>query len=221
MSTSPETAGTPVTVTSAVFAPLPGARREVDVRPAGDSARTGAAGYAAGWAQGVAAAAANERAALAAHAAAAQAQRAAAAAALEQALSALDDAAEQMRRRLAPVIDATADVLVAAAADLAEVVVGHELADAEHRGRRALARALAAAPEHEDVLVALHPDDLALLAELPAAGTTPGGRGVRLTADPGLQPGDALAHFPGGLVDARVSTALARLRGSLRSGGRS
>jgi flagellar assembly protein FliH len=202
-----------------VFAPLPQVRREVDVTGGPSAPATSAAGYAAGWAQGVAAAAAGERAALAAHAEAAETQRAQLAGAVARALAALDDAAAQMRAHAVPAVDATADALVAAAADLAEVLVGHELTEAEGRGRRALARALAAAPAHDDVTVSLHPDDLAVLGDLagPDAPAGASGRDVRLAADPALAPGDAVAHYPGGRVDARVATGLARMRAGLRS----
>jgi flagellar assembly protein FliH len=204
----------------AVFAPLPRQHRELDVTgsPA-TAAPTGAAGYAAGWAQGTAAAAAAERAALARRDAAAEADRAAFAAAADRALAALDAAADQMRRHAVPAVDAVADQLVGAAAELAEVLLGHELSEAEGRGRRALARALAAAPAHEDVVVALNPDDLALLGAH-APGGQAHGRDVRLTADPALAPGDALARFAGGQVDARVSTGLVRMRSTLRAGER-
>ncbi len=205
MSTSPE-------VVAAVFAPLPTVRREVDVT--GSASSSSAAGYAAGWAQGVAAAAVSERSVLAAHAEAAAADRAATAEALHRALGALDAAAAQMRAHAVPTIDATADALVAAAADLAEVLIGDELTDTETSGRRALARALAATPAHEEVRVHLHPADVELLSQAGA------GRDVVLVADPALAPGDALARFAGGQVDARISTGLARLRATLRSGGR-
>ena len=206
------------------FAPAPHGRSGVDGAAADDGAshRSRSAGYAAGWAQGVAAAAVNERAALAAHEAAAEAQRDALRRAFDRALAALDDAAAQMRGRIVPTVDATADVLVAAAADLAEMLLGHELTDSQTRGRRALERALAAAPEHSDVVVSLHPLDLQLLEHAGATGATASShrRTVQLTQDPSLHPGDAVAHFPGGQVDARVSTAMARLRASLRSAER-
>ncbi len=224
------------TVTAKVFSPLTRMLGEVarghepapgdafEASAAADAAqadpRAHAAGYAAGWAQGVAAAAVHEREALAAHQDAADAHRDELRHAVDQALSALDAAADQMRSRIVPTIDATADVLVASAADLAEVLLGHELADSQTRGRTALARALAAAPEHSDVVVTLHPVDRQLLDAAGVTGATERGRGVALTDDPALTPGDAIAHFAGGQVDARISTAMARLRASLRSARR-
>lgn len=233
------------TVSAAVFSPLPRDARALQARASAptvapdpfapsfpshdvaadrspDSGRSHAVGYAAGWAQGVAAAAVNERAALAAHEVAAEDQRDQLRRAFDRALSALDDAAAQMRGRIVPTVDATADVLVAAAADLAEMLLGHELTDSQTRGRRALERALTAAPEHSDVMVSLHPLDLRLLEEAGVTGATVSshGRSVALTEDGSLHPGDAIAHFPGGQVDARISTAMARLRASLRSAER-
>lgn len=232
-------------VSAAVFSPLPRDARALQARASAppvapdpfapsfqdeavdaaehpDARRARTAGYAAGWAQGVAAAAVNERAALAAHEASAEDQRDQLRRAFDRALSALDDAAAQMRGRIVPTVDATADVLVAAAADLAEMLLGHELTDSQTRGRRALERALAAAPEHSDVVVSLHPLDLQLLeqAGVTGAAVSSHGRSVQMTEDGSLHPGDAIAHFPGGQVDARISTAMARLRASLRSAER-
>lgn len=220
MSTSPS---------AAVFSPIPQRTAESPASAAAPAAAQ-AAGYAAGWAQGVAAAAANERVALAEVAATAAAERGQLLTAALAALSALDAAAAQMRARTAPGVDEAVDVLASAAVDLAEVVVGQHVTEAggAARGRAALDRALAAAPEHEDVVVRLNPADLALLDGLTggaalavgALATGGGRRSVELVADTGLRAGDAVADFPGGSVDARITTALGRMRAALRTSTR-
>ncbi|TXR55069.1 FliH/SctL family protein [Quadrisphaera setariae] len=224
MSTSPELLAP--SISAAVFAPITGLRRGPAAAPAAPvpDAASSAAGYAAGWAQGVAAAAAREADAAAAAAAAAAAERAQLRAAVAVAVAALEAAAQQLRERTAQPVAEAADAVAAGAVDLAEVLIGHELdaADARARATAAISRALSASPEEEVVQVRINPGDLAALRavdpeqEVAALG---GRTGVELTADPRLASGDAVADFPGGSVDARIDTALARMRSVLRGGG--
>lgn len=221
MSTSPEHAG----ASTAVFTPLPGSRAVVDpsATAAAFSARdvahaSQASGYAAGWTQGVAAAAEEERRVVAALRAQAAAEREALRAEVTRALDALARAADDLRSRTTPQLDAVADAVAIAVVDLAEVVIGREIEDDGMRGLTALRRALDAAPGHADITVRLNPDDLAALGDLHGVE---GVRGlaegqVTVLPDPRLAPGDAFAEFPGGLVDARTDTALLRIRGQLR-----
>ena len=223
MSTWPDVLSTSATPPAQRFAPSPlSAPPSADARAAAAAGR--ASGYAAGWAQGSAAAAVREGELRSQLEAQAQAQREQLTARVQAALAALEVAAEEMRQRTAPAVQDACDLLAATAVELAEVVVGREVADDPERGRTALQRALAAAPEHDQVVVRLNPDDLAVLKrtgepadELLAGGTR---RGLELLPDPALAAGDALADFPGGQVDARISTALERMRSSLRSGAR-
>jgi flagellar assembly protein FliH len=128
-----------------------------------------------------------------------------------------------MNARTTPRVDDIVDLLASAAIDLAEVVVGREVRDAEGRGLTALRRALASAPEHEDVVVRLHPADLAAVTsgDVTALLAERAGAAVDLVSDTGVLPGDAVAEFPGGSVDARVATALTRMRTALRGAPRS
>ncbi|WP_205862927.1 FliH/SctL family protein [Planosporangium thailandense] len=171
-----------------------------------------AAGYAAGWAQGrqqaelIAEAVRREIAAEARDAAEAQSAR------VEQALIAISRAVADLEQRMVPVVDHLENLVVETAFILAEAVLGRELTCAEQPGRDALARALALAPTGCPVTVRLHPTDHETVT-----GGQPGpveieGRTVTLLADPGLQPGDAVAECDATTIDARIAPALARAR---------
>ncbi len=125
-------------------------------------------------------------------------------------LAVLNSAVRALHARNAPVLSAAEDVLAAAAVELAEAVLGEELSDGEKSARSALERALSAAVPSEIVTVRMNPADLAVLG-----GTDMSNAEVRLTADPSLAPGDAIAVLPDGFLDARIGTALARAKQAL------
>jgi flagellar assembly protein FliH len=101
------------------------------------------------------------------------------------------------------------DQVVGVAMQIAEVIVGHELAQPDGRGRDAIARALALAPAHGDVTARLHPADIAVLGD---AGTVAPGRMLAIVADPSLTPGDCVVDVASCRIDARISAALERAR---------
>jgi len=101
------------------------------------------------------------------------------------------------------------DQVVATAVEIAETVVGRELETLDGRGRDAIARALALAPERGLVIARLHPADLAVLGD-PAQLQL--GRTLELVADPTLSPGDCILDVSACRVDARIQPALERLR---------
>lgn len=214
---------------AAVFTPLPGSRSSFDGHATAAAfasqnvaATSQASGYAAGWAQGVAAAAEEERRVIAELRARAAAEVAALQAQVAQAITSLEVAADELRARTAPQLDAVADAVAIAVVDLAEVVIGREIADDGTRGFTALRRALDASPTHADITVRLNPEDLAVVEQMRSTEglAALAENQVTIVADPRLAPGDAFAEFPGGLVDARTDTALARIRGQLRGAAR-
>ncbi|CAM5789279.1 FliH/SctL family protein [Cellulomonas persica] len=169
-----------------------------------------AEGFAAGYAAGarraaVDAAATAERVAAEAAAAAVQQREAA-----QRALTVLASAAQAVRALTAPVLAESTATVHAAALELAEAVLGVELADDETSARSILARVLASEPGPGPVTVRLHPADAATLLR---DGAVP--EGLQLEADPALQRGDALAHHADGHVDARIRSALDRARDEL------
>jgi flagellar assembly protein FliH len=101
------------------------------------------------------------------------------------------------------------DQVVGVAVQIAEVIVGHQLAQPDGRGRDAIARALALAPAHGEVTARLHPADIAVIGD---AGTIAPGRMLAIVADPSLTPGDCVVDVASCRIDARISAALERAR---------
>ena len=166
-----------------------------------------AAGYAAGWAKGVQAA----RAVVNAEHEAARRTTETRAAELLQALAAVEAAARRLEQRSVPAVTELEHVLLGAAFDLAEAIVGARLRDDEHRGLDVLRRVLAVAGTGEPVRIRLHPADLQVLrsTDLPP--------GVELVPDPTQAPGDAVANCGATEIDARISAAVERVREQLRT----
>jgi flagellar assembly protein FliH len=112
------------------------------------------------------------------------------------------------------VVLAEADsALAAAAIDLAEAIIGRELDDRENSAKTAVLRAMSIVAIDDVLGVRLHPEDLAVIS---ADGA--GVQGLHLVSDPGLDRGDAVLDVPDGIVDARISTALARAKAVLVGG---
>jgi flagellar assembly protein FliH len=124
----------------------------------------------------------------------------------------LGDAAGDLYAREATARVAIEDQVVSVAFEIAQVLVGHELAHAEAPGRDALARALDFAPEQGHVVARLHPDDLNALGD--PAHLVPG-RSLALVPDPGVQRGDCVVDIAGCRIDARIDGALDRVRAVL------
>ena len=110
-----------------------------------------------------------------------------------------------LHARTSVALAASDEELLATAVALATALVGHELADAEGSALAAVRRALAAADPAPVVAVRLAPEDLEVVAA--ATDVT-----VPLEADATLTRGDAVAVLAEGLVDARITTALERVR---------
>ncbi|MCT9868461.1 hypothetical protein [Paenarthrobacter aurescens] len=177
-------------------------------------------GHAAGYAAGMQAAAAGQRdlqeRLRAEHGDMLDAGRSA----LARSLQLLQAAASAAQQRQEVALEEVQDVLARSAIELAEAILGYELAQGENTARAALARALTplggggaggaggSTGSTGVTSVRLHPGDIAALA---ASGVTEI-TGVELKADATLNPGDAVGEYPNGWIDARISTALERAK---------
>ncbi|MDQ1589308.1 MAG: flagellar assembly protein FliH [Microbacteriaceae bacterium] len=129
---------------------------------------------------------------------------------LDRRVAALDAAAAALAQRTVPLLVDAQDALAGAAIDLAEAILGLELATGENSLRSALARALGDVDAELVHTVRLNPDDLAEMDDDVRERT-----GVRFAPDPTLERGDAVTQFPGGYLDARIGTALERAKAAL------
>lgn len=178
-----------------------------------ESARV--AGHAAGWSAGAraaadAAAAAAQRVAQRTEAAEAEAR-----ARVNDALRTLGAAAGAAAAREAGVVEDATATLVALALELAEAIVGVELSNDELSARAALARALELPAATGPVVVRLNPADLLHVRTMCARGDLDLPAHVTLADDASLERGDAVSELPTGHLDARLGTALQRLRAAL------
>jgi flagellar assembly protein FliH len=126
---------------------------------------------------------------------------------LRNAAAALEAAAATLTAQTVAAHAATDEAMLAAAVDIAELVLGRELLDRPASAIAAVRRALAVAGETPALIVRLHPEDVPAAAAL--ADEHPG---LRFVADPALDRGDAVADLPDGRVDARIGAALDRVR---------
>lgn len=183
-----------------------------DAALAAELERARGAGHAMGFAAGrrdAAEAAAVEAARVALERERAEAVRAAEHAA---ALAVLGRAATAAAARTAPVLADAERRLHAAALELAQAILGHELRDGEHSARAALARVRSQPLQVGGQTVRLHPRDLAALR---AAAAPVDVTGLTLVADAALAVGDAVSEHADGYLDARLTTALDRVRAVL------
>ena len=174
-----------------------------------------AAGFAAGWAQGQRDSEVHTQALHAQLEAEAQEVLAAQQQALRRAAAGLAAAAAALEREVVASATELEDQLLTSAFEIAQAVLGRELELASEPGRDALLRALALAPANRPVVVRVSPADHAALT---AAGGLPPeamGRELTLVPDPQMRSGDALASCDATSIDARIATALDRVKAVL------
>ncbi|MCP3911072.1 MAG: hypothetical protein GY713_08985 [Actinomycetia bacterium] len=129
------------------------------------------------------------------------------------ALDGLDAAAGQLKAEAEKLQIEMDDKLLDLALEVVQVLLDRELEVAEHLGNDALRRALRVAPPVGDIRARLNPIDLAALA---GDGDPVDPRVVELVADHSLDRGDCMLEVGSTLIDARISTALARFREALQ-----
>jgi flagellar assembly protein FliH len=172
-----------------------------------------AEGYAAGFAEGTAAAgqvvAEAERAAadrLAEVQARWERRLVSATAALGAAVRALEEAT-------VPLAEQVRDSVLGTVTTLVEDVLGRELELATSPGMDAVRRALALCPADAPVVVRLHPDDL---AEIPAEALADLPEGVTVLGDERIERAGAVAETGSQRIDAQIGAALERVQAVLR-----
>jgi len=168
-------------------------------------------GHAAGYAAGVRAAAKEQRRWRDRMAAEQAASLAAGQQDLDRAVRALAVARTDFAHRNVQALQDAENILARTALELAEAVLGYELAEGTRTARAALDRALSGNDAATVLAIRLHPADIEVLnregLNLPA--------GLPLLADQSLGRGDAMVEYQQGWLDASLGTALARARAAL------
>lgn len=132
---------------------------------------------------------------------------------IDAAVATLTRAADALERRTLPLLGEVQTAIAEAAVDIAEAVIGHELSCGDASARSALGRALGGVDVERVIAIRLNPDDLAdLTLASPAASALPP---LTLVADATLSRGDAVTEFDEGFLDARIGSALERVRSAL------
>lgn len=130
---------------------------------------------------------------------------------IDVAVASLESAALALRERAVPTLDSAEAAIIDAALSLAESVIGVELARSDSAALAALARVTAHPDSGTAIAVRMHPDDI---AAIPAEAAV----SVPLVPDHSLSRGDAVADFTDGFLDARIESAVSRMRTALREG---
>lgn len=124
----------------------------------------------------------------------------------------LEHACEQVARDRRAVVDEVVGEAVDLAFELAGVLVGDALEHLDSPARAAVRRALALAPEGEDLRVRLHPDAPLTRAELAELGAT---GSVSIVADASLELTGCVIEVGACRIDAQIGPALERVRAAL------
>ena len=176
-----------------------------------------AVGYAQGWSQGLREAATSQ----AAEIEQARTERALSLRAqsneVATAVQAILRASDRLDRTVVELTDELSDTMLNAAVELAAALLGQELADPIASARSVLNRVLGRAPDNQPITIWLSPSDHAVLTgpDAPALLTVlDAGVAARLSfeCDPSLATGDATARSAATTIEARLSSAVARLR---------
>jgi flagellar assembly protein FliH len=130
---------------------------------------------------------------------------------MEQALGALGDAGRAAAHAFAESRKELEESVTTFAFALVETLVGRELVLADHPGRDAVARALAADHTGLPATARIHPDDADALCSVDAE-VLAGIRELTIVVDEAVEPGGALVEIDGATIDSQLSTAVQRVR---------
>jgi flagellar assembly protein FliH len=132
---------------------------------------------------------------------------------LVSATAALGAAARQFEEAALPVADDVRESVLGVVTTLVEDLLGRELAVAAEPGLDALRRALRLCPADAPVVVRLHPDDL---AEIPAPALADLPDTVTVVGDERVERAGAVAEAGPQRIDAQIGAALERVQAVLR-----
>lgn len=134
---------------------------------------------------------------------------------LATAAGALQSAALDFQRRDAVSIADLEAQSVALAVQLAEAIVGRELASCDAPVLDAMRRASGLLPDRGTPTLSVHPDDEQTAREAVAADPSTWTAGVSVVADASVETGGCLVEVGPCRIDAQISTALERMRSTL------
>lgn len=133
-------------------------------------------------------------------------------AALSPTLAAIVEVRDQITAADRVTADELAGQLVEFAVQVAEAVIGRELALSSTPALDSLRRALQMAPDRGEIVARLHPDDAAIVESV--EHLVPG-RVVTTTPDPSVERGGAVVQVGRCRIDAQIGPALQRVRDAL------
>lgn len=131
--------------------------------------------------------------------------------------AALTICADAVAATVVPVLADVEQTLFDCAMTLAQTVLGEVLDDAETSARAALSRVVGGGADVPPLRVRMNPRDVQALAGH-SAGERSAARvdGLDIVADSSIAPGDAIADFADGFLDAGLTSALGRARQALQ-----
>lgn len=132
---------------------------------------------------------------------------------LQTALTTLHQAAAQLESQRSEALTVAENEVAALAFSVAEAVLQRELQLTAAPGQEAVARALALVPGEVEVVVRMHPDDVASVDD-----PSDDNRRVMIVPDPEIERGGCIADAGACRIDTQVSSALDRVRRVLCEG---
>ncbi len=137
--------------------------------------------------------------------------------ALRMARSALEKAADKCREAREKIIEQAEGQLLDLSIDIARKVLMQEIQAERYQIEPIVREALSRIPQRTDVVVHLHPDDLARCELAEQDGPDSAQATVRFSADPGVDRGECLLRTSEGTVESTVEEHLAEITKTLGS----
>ncbi len=137
--------------------------------------------------------------------------------ALRMAKTALEKAADKCREAREKIIEQAEGQLLDLSIEIAQKVLMQEIQAERYQIDPIVREALSKIPQRTDVVVHLHPDDLARCELAEQDGSDSAQATVRFAADPGVDRGECLLQTSGGTVKSTVEEHMAEITKTLKS----